>query len=260
MLARDLTVERSLLYRVIQFYRAYPIVATVSRQLSWSHYLALLTLPTTHERTYYERAAISQSWSIRDLRERIKRDEYRQSRERPEAELPTQPAEPLSPEKAFRDIYHWDFTDLESQHSERQLEDSLERHLTSLLAEFGRDFLFAGRQFKIRIDDEWHRIDLLFYNRAIPCWILVDLKAGKFQKEDVGQMNAYIEAFRHQVPGFAWERPAIGLIVCQKAGAESVRYALGGLEEKIFVAEYRTKLPTEKQLAAKLKEFEGEES
>jgi hypothetical protein len=123
------------------------------------------------------------------------------------------------------------------------------------VAELGPDFYIRRRQQPVTIDGQLHRIDLELYCRAIPCIVLVDLKVGVFADRDVGQMNKYVTYYRERVPQYPWEKPAIGLIVCARAGREEVHYALGGLEEKVFVAEYRVQLPSEERIKERLEAF-----
>ena len=127
-------------------------------------------------------------------------------------------------------------------------------NIRKTLLELGRNFCFMGEQVKILIAGQYHWIDLLFYHRELQCLIAVDLKKEKFKDEHVGQMNKYLTYLREHEK-FEWERDPIGLIICEERNKEEVHYALGGLEEKIFVAEYRTKLPTEKEIEERLKKL-----
>jgi len=131
------------------------------------------------------------------------------------------------------------------------LEEGLIRHLETFLLELGDDFTFVGRQKRLRIDDEWFRIDLVFFHRRLRCLVLVDLKMSSLTAGDVGQMNLYLNYARHH-----WtrdgENPPVGLILCAKHRAGVARYALEGLSSKVLAAEYRTALPREETLAAEL--------
>jgi hypothetical protein len=126
--------------------------------------------------------------------------------------------------------------------SEAQLEAALRADFERFLGELGPDFYLRRTQQPLVIDGRYHAVDLELYCRAIPCIVLVDLKVGPFEDRYVGQMNKYVNYYRERVPSYPWEKPPVGLIICASAGREEVRYALGGLEERIFVAEYRRTL------------------
>ncbi|MBC8229037.1 DUF1016 family protein, partial [bacterium] len=115
------------------------------------------------------------------------------------------------------------------------------------LMELGPDFYLGGRQQKMIIDGQIHTVDLEFYHRGLQCIVLVDLKRGPFKSDYVGQMNKYLNYYKEN-KRYEWEKPPIGLIICEHKGVEEVRYALGDLEEKIFVAEYKLRLPSEDEI------------
>jgi hypothetical protein len=132
------------------------------------------------------------------------------------------------------------------------LEEALIRHLTDFLLELGDDFAFLGRQRRLRIDDSWFRIDLLFFHRRLRCLVIVDLKAGKFNYAHAGQMHLYLNYAREH-----WmkpdENPPVGLILCAEKGVAEAHYALDNLSNKVLAAEYQTILPDEKLIAEELK-------
>jgi hypothetical protein len=133
---------------------------------------------------------------------------------------------------------------------EKKILDNFEK----FLKELGEDFSILGRQVPIKIDNEMHRIDMVLYHRGIPCIVVVDLKIGKLDSRDIGQMNKYIGYYRRNKQ-YEHEQDTIGLIICKEAGKEEVMYALNGLEEKIFIAKYKVKLPSEEEIKQKLKEL-----
>jgi len=144
-----------------------------------------------------------------------------------------------------------EFLDLKDEYSESDLEDALVQHLADFLLELGDDFAFVGRQRRLRLDDTWFRVDLLFFHRRLKCLLVIDLKAGKFSHADVGQMHLYLNYAREHwaKPG---ENPPVGLIICATKGVAEAHYALEGLPNKVLAAEYRTVLPNEKLLAEEL--------
>ena len=144
-----------------------------------------------------------------------------------------------------------EFLGLKDEYSESQLEESLIRHLESFLLELGGDFAFIGRQKRLRIGDQWFRVDLLFFRRRLRCLIVIDLKIGKFTHADAGQMHLYLNYAREH-----WthpdENPPVGLILCAEKDAAVAHYALEGLPNKVLAAEYRTSLPDEETIAAEV--------
>lgn len=157
----------------------------------------------------------------------------------------------LTPEEAIKDPFVLEFLNLKDEYSESDLEDALIQHLADFLLELGDDFAFVGRQRRLRLDDTWFRVDLLFFHRRLKCLLVIDLKAGKFSHTDAGQMHLYLNYARQHwsKPG---ENPPVGLIICATKGAAEAHYALEGLPNKVLAAEYRTVLPDEKLLAEEL--------
>ncbi|HTR01280.1 MAG TPA: DUF1016 domain-containing protein, partial [Candidatus Acidoferrum sp.] len=157
----------------------------------------------------------------------------------------------MTPEQTLRDPFILEFLDLKDEYSESDLEAGLIQHLTDFLLELGDDFAFIGRQRRLRLDDNWFRVDLLFFHRRLKCLLVIDLKAGKFSHADAGQMHMYLNYAREHwmKPG---ENPPVGLILCAGKGASEAHYALAGLPNKVLAAEYRTALPNEKLLAEQL--------
>ncbi len=162
-----------------------------------------------------------------------------------------EPGDAVTPEQAIKDPFVLEFLDLKDEYSESDLEEALIRHLAEFLLELGDDFAFVGRQRRLRLDDTWFRIDLLFFHRRLKSLLIVDLKIGKFGYADAGQMNLYLNYAREHwmKPG---ENPPVGLILCTAKGAAETRYALEGLPNKVLAAEYQTVLPDEKLLAEEL--------
>jgi len=155
-------------------------------------------------------------------------------------------------QEVFKDTYDFDFIELHTNPDEKELEDKILSNFEKFLHELGENFSILGRQVPIKIDGQVHHIDMVLYHRGIPCAVLVDLKIGKLDSRDIGQMNKYIGYWRRHKQ-YEHEQPTIGLIICREAGREEVIYALDGLEKKIFVAKYKVKLPSEAKIKKALK-------
>jgi predicted nuclease of restriction endonuclease-like (RecB) superfamily len=225
--------------------------------LPWSAYVRLLSVKNPQARSFYESEALRCGWSVRQLDRQIGSQFYErtalsqnkaamlESSELPDA------SDALTPEQAIKDPFVLEFLNLKDEYSESELEEALIQHLADFLLELGDDFAFIGRQRRLRIDDSWFRVDLLFFNRRLKCLLIVDLKVGKFSYADAGQMHLYLNYARDHwmKPG---ENPPVGLILCAEMGATEARYSLEGLSNKVLAAEYRTVLPDERLLAETL--------
>ena len=225
--------------------------------LPWSSYVRLLGVRNVQARAFYETEALRAGWSVRRLDRQIQSQFYeRTALSRNKAAMLAkgtrpQPGDAISPEEEVKNPYILEFLGLRDEYSETDLEAALIRHLETFLLELGGDFCFVGRQRRLRIDDEWYRVDLVFYHRRLRCLVLIDLKLGRFTHADAGQMHTYL-----RYAGEHWtrpdENPPVGLILCAQKDEALARYALDNLPNKVLAAEYRTVLPDEKLIAADL--------
>lgn len=231
--------------------------------LPWSAYVRLLSVKNPEARKFYEAETLRSGWSVRQLDRQIGSQFYeRIALSKNKAAMlkkveASEPGDAITPEEAIKDPFVLEFLDLKDEYSESDLEEALIRHLTDFLLELGDDFAFVGRQRQLRIDDNWFRVDLIFYHRRLRCLLLADLKIGKFSYADAGQMHLYLNYAReHWVkPG---ENPPVGLILCAEKGAAEAHYALDNLANKILAAEYQTVLPDEKLIAEELEKSRRE--
>lgn len=251
-LAIDLNYPESNLWRIVQFYRSYPILVTVSRELSWSHYLELIAISDTNERKFYENQIIKNSWSIRELRKRIKANEYKKCGH-PKQSILKLPSPLLAPHEIFKHTYDWNFIELEEKHTEKDLEQALLIKIEKVLLEFGNGFAFVARQQKVLIAGQWEKIDLLFYHIVLKCFVIVELKARPLERGDIEQVTRYLSHYRDNMP--AGDRDPVALIICQQFDQIDVYYSAGKNRDDIFVAEYKTKLPAPEEIKNKLKKF-----
>jgi len=231
--------------------------------LPWSAYVRLLAVKSPEARIFYETEALRHGWSVRQLDRQIQSQFYERtalSRNKA-ALLPkvacAEPGDAMTPEEAIKDPFVLEFLDLKDEYSESELEEALIGHLTDFLLELGDDFAFVGRQRRLRIDDNWFRIDLIFFHRRLRCLVIIDLKVGKFSYVDAGQMHLYLNYAREH-----WvkpdENPPVGLILCAEKGAAEAHYALDNLPNKVLAAEYQTILPDEKLIADELEKSRRE--
>ncbi|CAA6691428.1 MULTISPECIES: YhcG family protein [unclassified Lentimonas] len=252
--------SRRNLFNMIRFAEVFPeaaIVQTLSAQLGWSHFSALIPLNQPLQREFYAEMCRVERWSVRTLRAKIQGMLFERTAisKKPEevakAEIDTLRTEDqLSPDLVFRDPYVLDFLGLKDRYLEKDLEDAILRELETFLLELGSGFAFLGRQKRIQIDSDDFYIDLLFYHRALKRLIAIDLKLGDFQAKDKGQMELYLRwlAKHEQQPG---EDAPLGIILC--AGKKQEQIELLELDQSgIHVAEYLTALPSPALLQQKL--------
>ena len=291
LLARDLVKQfgrgfsQPNLWKMRAFYLAWPekrILSTLSREsskplflsdltvlpsdtaaaaaafpLPWSSYVRLLSVRKAEARAFYETEALRSGWSVRQLNRQIESQFYeRIALSKNKAAMLTKaqkakPGDEPTPEEAIKDPFVLEFLDLKDEYSESDLEEALIQRLADFLLELGDDFAFLGRQRRLRLDDTWFRIDLIFFHRRLRCLVIIDLKVGKFGYADAGQMHLYLNYAREHwmKPG---ENPPVGLILCAEKGAAEVHYALDNLPNKVLAAEYRTVLPEERLIADEL--------
>jgi predicted nuclease of restriction endonuclease-like (RecB) superfamily len=157
----------------------------------------------------------------------------------------------VTPDEEIKDPYVLEFLGLKDDYSETELENALIGKLQAFLLELGGDFTFVRRQHRLRVGDEWYRVDLLFFHRRLRCLVIIDLKLGKLTHADAGQMHLYLNYAREHwtLPG---ENPPVGLILCAERDHAVAKYALEGLSNKVLAAEYRTTLPQEHLLAEEI--------
>ncbi len=236
-----------------------PDLATLAQAfpLPWSAYVRLLSVKNEHARAFYETETLRCGWSVRQLNRQIDSQFYERialSRNKAAMLQKAERAEPddaITPEQAIKDPFVLEFLGLKDEYSESQLEAALIAHMADFLLELGDDFAFIGRQRRLRVGDTWFRIDLLFFHRRLKCLLVIDLKAGKFNHADAGQMHLYLNYARQHwmKPG---ENPPVGLILCAGKDIHEAHYALDGLPNKVLAAEYKTVLPDEHLLAEEL--------
>ena len=228
-------------------------VTPESFPLSWTHYVRLMSVENLAARALYEAEAIRSGWSVRQLDRQISTQFFERvsASARPEEMLENgrkpSPPDPAELRNLIRDPYLLEFLDLKDEYSETDLEDAIVRHLEAFLLELGAGFTFVARQKRIRIGDEWYRIDLLLYHRALRCLVVVDLKLGKFSHADAGQMNLYLNYAREHLMGPDEHEP-VGLILCSAKNDAVVHYAMGGINANVFASRYLTVLPDTESL------------
>lgn len=232
---------------------------SVDFKLSWSHYLKLMRIEDENERKFYEIEAYKNNWSVRELQRQFDSSLYTRlvlSRDKEKVkELSEKGLVLEKPKDAIKDPYILEFIGLpeHSSYSESELEQELIDKLEHFLLELGNGFTFVSRQKRISFDDKHFKIDLVFYNRILKCFVLIDLKIGEIKHQDLGQMQMYVNYYDREVR-LEDENKTIGIVLCKDKSESVVEYTLPENNEQIFASKYQTVLPSKEQLKLLMKQ------
>ncbi|KAA6322327.1 hypothetical protein EZS27_028117 [termite gut metagenome] len=246
----ELQIQQSL---TVESMEEYPIASDLLlSRLSFTHFVELLRKDDPLERLFYEVEAIKNNWSVRELERAIDTALYIRtglSKNKEAVIAKIKNLKPTEPAEVIRDPYFLEFLGLEekSEYSESELEQLILNHLQQFLIELGTGFCFEARQKRITFDNTHYRIDLVFYHRILKSHVLIDLKIGKFDHADAGQMNVYLNYFKENEMAEG-DNPPIGLILCGDKNTTLARYATSGMDSQLFVSKFLVKLPEKKVL------------
>ena len=240
-----------------QFYLTFPKSYALRSELSWTHYRLLMRVENKNARQFYIEEAIKSNWSTRQLERQINSFFYErllssQNKEKVSEEI--QKLEPAKiPEDIIRDPYVLEFLGLNPKDDfyESDLEGALITHLQKFLLELGRGFSFVARQKRITFDGRHFRIDLVFYNYILKCFVLIDLKIGDLTHQDLGQMQMYVHYYERELMNEG-DNPPIGIVLCADKSESVVKYTLPKNETQIFASKYKLYLPSEEELSQEL--------
>ena len=246
------------LWRMKQFYETYkdtPELSTLSRELSWSHNILLLSkCNTNEEREYYIRKSLYENYSFRELERQIDSSDYERTLIGGAKLSTLSRVLPTAVTQNFKEQYVLDFLNLGEPLREDDLQKGLVREMKRFILELGKDFLFMGDEYRLQVGGKDFYIDLLFYHRSLRCLVAFELKTTDFKPEYLGQLNFYLEALDRDVkkPG---ENPSIGVLLCKGKDDEVVEYALSRSISPTMVSQYELALPNKEVLQAKLREL-----
>jgi len=221
--------------------------------LSWTHYLQLIKIENEEERNFYEVEAVNNNWSVRELERQYDSSLYERlvlSRDKEGIkELSRKGQVVTKPIDTIKEPYVLDFLGLEEKdkYTESDLETAIINKLEHFLTELGKGFLFVGRQQRITIEDEHFYVDLVFYNRLLQCFVLIDLKIGKLKHQDLGQMQMYVNYY-DEFKKTKEENLTIGIVLCKQKNETLVRITLPKENQQIFASKYQTVLPSKEEL------------
>jgi len=246
------------LHNMVKLYKTFPIVQTVSAQLSWSHYLLILKIEDDRAREWYIKECEASNWSVRALERQINSHYFEQillSKDKTsvEEEAKANTKELVYSTKEFvKDPYVLEFLNLSQNERlyESDLENALISDIQKFLLELGRGFAFVSRQKRVSVEDDHFYIDLVFYNYLLKCFVLIDLKAGKLTHQDVGQMDMYVKLFDDTQKADD-DNPTVGIILCSDKNETVVKYS--NIDNKtIFASKYKLYLPSVEELKEEL--------
>lgn len=236
-----------------QFYRLYPIANALRSQLNWTQYRMLIQISETDKREYYELEAVNNAWTSRELERQIHSQLYERLLLSNDKETVMAVARkerlPQSPLEIIKDPMYLEFLGLERKaaYYEKDLESAIITHLQHFLLELGQGFTFVARQKRILLEDDEFFADLVFYNRLLKCFVVIELKTGKLTHQDLGQLQMYVNYY-DRVEKTSEENPTIGILLCTGKNDTAVRMALPEDNQTILASEYKLYLPTQDQL------------
>ena len=243
-----------------RFYQTYQIQQTASVKLSWSHYCELLSISDPDKRSFYEKEAVNSNWSVRELKRQIDSSLFERlllsrgdvNKEQVLA-LSEKGAEIAEPADLIRDPYVFEFLGIPEDKPmlESDLERALVQQIEKFLLELGRGFMFVGTQQRVTINNTHYYVDMVFYNKILRAYVLIELKTTKLTPEAAGQINLYLNYYASEVND-PDDNPPIGIILCTEKDSITAEYALGGLSNNIFASRYVLYMPNKEQLIAQV--------
>ncbi|MBN2801882.1 MAG: DUF1016 family protein [Deltaproteobacteria bacterium] len=270
-LSKDLRIQygkgfsRSNLQYMRLLYIKYPKCQTLSGILSWSHYTELLSISDDLSRSFYEKQATNENWSVRELKRQRETGLFERialSKDKAGVLELSQKGQSIeSPSDIVKDPYVFEFLKMPEQerYSERDLEKRLLDNLGHFLLELGKGFAFIGSQYRITLNNTHYYVDLVFYHRILKCFVLIDLKLGKVNHQDIGQMNLYLNYFKEE-ENTKDDNPPIGIVLAADKDQILVDYATGSISNQLFVSRYLMYIPDKKVLEDELRLLLEQES
>ena len=247
------------LERMRKFYICFQIATTVSSQLSWSHYLELIKIEENTKRDFYLNECINARWSVRELQRQIGSLLYERlalSADKNKILTLAEKGHELKKSKDLvKDPFVLEFLDIKenTDYLESDLEKNILNHLKEFLLELGKGFMFVGSQVRLTLEEDHFYPDLVFYNRILKCFVIIDLKIGKVTHQDIGQMQMYVNYYDREIKN-SDENPTVGILLSTLKNKTVVKYTLPEDNKNIFSSSYKLHLPTEQELIDAIEE------
>ena len=247
------------LERMRKFYVCFPIATTVSSQLSWSHYLEIIKIDEEPKRSFYMKETINSKWSVRELqrqRDSLLYERLTLSADKEKMLELSEKGQILKTSKdLIKDPFVLEFLDIKenTNYLETDLEKNIIEHLKEFLLELGKGFSYVGNQVRLTLEEEHFYPDLVFYNRLLRCFVIIDLKIGKVSHQDIGQMQMYVNYYDREIKQVD-ENPTVGILLSTNKNETVVKYTLPKDNKTIFSSEYKLHMPTEQELITAIEE------
>lgn len=245
--------------RMRKFYIYFPIATTVSSQLSWSHYLEIIKIEENAKRNFYKNEAINSKWSVRELQRQRDSLLYERLTLSADKEKILELSEKGQTLKTSRDLvkdpFVLEFLDIKENidYLESDLEKNIIEHLKDFLLELGKGFTYVGNQVRLTLEEDHFYPDLVFYNRLLRCFVIIDLKIGKVLHQDIGQMQMYVNYYDREIKQ-PDENVTVGILLSTNKNETLVKYTLPEDNKTIFSSEYKLNMPTAQELITAIEE------
>ena len=249
-----------------RFYLTFPIIQTLSGLLTWSHYCELLGIEDENKRNFYLKESENSNWSVRELKRQIKTSLYerlllsKKDRHKEEVlKLALSGNEIESPRDMVKDPYVFEFLGIPEDKPmlESDLEKALIKQIEKFLLELGKGFMYVGSQQRITLANTHYYVDMVFYNKILRSYVLIELETGKLMPEAVGQLNMYLNYYKTEINDELDDEP-IGIILCADKDNIQAEYALGGLSNQLFASKYTLYIPNREELEKQVEKVFGD--
>lgn len=262
--------SKSNLFNMRRFYLTYSKIPDASGILGWSHYCELIAIKDENKRRFYEKETINSKWSVRELQRQIETSLFERlllSDGKANKEKILQLAKEgqilNSPEDMIKEPFVFEFLGVPEKKPllEKDLEYKLIKHIEKFLLELGKGFMFVGSQQRVTIGNIHYYVDMVFYNKILKAYVLIDLKMGNLKPENFGQMNMYLNYYEKEVNDEKDDKP-IGIILCAEKDNVVAEYSMGGLNNNLFASKYTYYIPKQEELIAQVEQVikENEEA
>lgn len=248
------------------FYKTYPDYDKISEKLTWTHYCELIIIKDKDKRNFYEKECINAHWSVRELKRQLDTSLFERlllsggkSNKEKVLDLATKGQELNEPIDLIKQPYVFEFLGVKENKPilEKDLEYKLIRHIECFLLELGKGFMFVGSQQRITLNNTDYYVDMVFYNKFLKSYVLIDLKMSNLKAENLGQMNLYLNYYEQVINGKDDGKP-IGIILCAEKDNIMMEFALGGLSNNIFASTYTYYIPNKEELICEVEKVLNE--
>jgi len=253
--------SRSNLQNMRGLYVSYPKCQALSGKLSWSHYCELISIEDNDKRSFYEKEALSSKWSARELQRQIDSSLFERlllsagaANKEKVMKLARKGQEINRASDMVKDPYVFEFLGIPEEKPllEKELECRLIRQIEDFLLELGKGFMFVGSQQRVTLGNKHYYVDMVFYNKILHAYVLIDLKSGRLDPEHIGKMNMYLNYYKTEVNEESDSAP-VGIILCRDKNSIAAEYALGGINNQLFASKYTLYLPDKEVLISQVK-------